>query len=293
MKRLSILLVIFICSAQFALSQNVDSIKVEQSGDFIKIRYKILNSKPDQIYRVIVQCSMNGGLNMDLRSISGDTGDNVVGGRPEYWVVWDVLKDVEEVKSVEFIVKAELVSDNSLKSGSDKMNNTTGWDKKRFNIFMVAEAPGPKLGVRIGYMGSVGISAKYVKGKTIKGSDIQGMNLTGVILPTLEEPEVSMYSINLTVRIVNTNGVQMHISLGMANSDFRFLRKETQDALTSTFVMHKMNGPELGFVIGLKRVTAFASFTHFDPGKLERSSNGTERCWSNRSFADFGLGLRF
>ena len=58
-------------------SQKVDSIKVEQSGDFIKIWYKILDSEPGQTYRVKVLCSINGGLNTELRSISGDAGEQV------------------------------------------------------------------------------------------------------------------------------------------------------------------------------------------------------------------------
>jgi hypothetical protein len=45
-----------------------------------------------------------------LNSLSGDYGDNVVGGRQEYMVLWDVLKDVDEVKSVDFSVRAELLN---------------------------------------------------------------------------------------------------------------------------------------------------------------------------------------
>jgi hypothetical protein len=113
MKRISIILSLLFCSVQFALSQKVDNITVVQSGDLINIRYKILNSSSAQLFRVKVLCSLNGGLNTEIRSFSGDAGDNVAGGRSDYLVVWDVLKDVDEIKSVEFIVRAELISDNS------------------------------------------------------------------------------------------------------------------------------------------------------------------------------------
>ena len=91
MKKLFSFVIIAIMFSSYLNSQSVDSIKVEQSGDFIKIRYKILNSAPDQIYKVKVLCSINGGMNNEIRSITGDVGDHVVGGKPEYWVIWDVL----------------------------------------------------------------------------------------------------------------------------------------------------------------------------------------------------------
>jgi hypothetical protein len=59
--------------------QTVDSIKVEQAGELIKIHNKILNSTPDQFFKVTVLCSINGGLQSVLKSLSGDYGDNVVG----------------------------------------------------------------------------------------------------------------------------------------------------------------------------------------------------------------------
>ena len=79
MKKLSFLLILFVCSIQISLSQKVDSINVEQTGDFIKIRYKIADSKPGQVFRVKVLCSINGGLNTEIESVSGDTGDQVAG----------------------------------------------------------------------------------------------------------------------------------------------------------------------------------------------------------------------
>ncbi len=185
--------------------QTVDSLKVEQAGDFIKIRYKILNSTPDQVFRVKVLCSINGGLNTEIRSISGDVGDMVAGGKPEYWVVWDVLKDVDEIKSVEFIVRAELVKDNSL-SGKAGPNTLS---KSRFHVLAVVGGPEPVFGVKIGYMGSWGISAMYLKG-------------VGKLL--------YVGSLDLTKRIVNIKKSKIHLFAGITFSS------KYQDLTTKNYV---------------------------------------------------------
>jgi hypothetical protein len=187
-------------------SQTVDSIKVEQSGDFIKIRYQIRNSNPDQIYRVKVLCSINGGLNNELRSVSGDTGDHIVGGKPEYWVVWDVLKDVDQVNSVEFIVRAELVSE------TDKgVRKEINWSDKKMHVLVVGDrgSKGNLAGIRLGYMGKFGITAKVAKGSVtddfVLGSE--GQNTEVPLLNT---------SLDLSARLVNSRKFQLHYLLGIA-----------------------------------------------------------------------------
>jgi hypothetical protein len=84
MKKLTIILLISIGFFSLIKSQTVDSIKVEQAGELIKIHYKILNSNQYQTFRVTVFCSINGGLESKLKSLSGDFGENVIGGRDEY-----------------------------------------------------------------------------------------------------------------------------------------------------------------------------------------------------------------
>jgi hypothetical protein len=157
-------------------SQNVDSIKVEQSGDLIKIRYKILNSNSNQTFRVSVTCAVNGGLQSIPKSLSGDFGENVVGGRDEYMVLWDVLKDVDEVNSVDFSVKAELMKGSIENAGT----------KQQIHVLGVVEGPGPQLGVRLGYMGSWGFSTMV----TGSSNFING-------------------SLDLTKRVVNAKKIQI------------------------------------------------------------------------------------
>jgi hypothetical protein len=98
MKKTALTLILLFGLFPIILSQTVDSIKIEQAGELIKVHYKILNSNQSQVFRVTVYCSINGGLPSVIKSLSGDFGENVVGGRTDYMVLWDVLKDVDEFK---------------------------------------------------------------------------------------------------------------------------------------------------------------------------------------------------
>lgn len=52
----------FITLLPLCKGRTVDSIVIEQAGDMIKVHYKLLNSTPDQIFRISVLCSINGGF---------------------------------------------------------------------------------------------------------------------------------------------------------------------------------------------------------------------------------------
>lgn len=254
--------VILLGFSVFLNAQSVDSIKVEQAGEMIKIHYKILNSNSYQLFRVTVFCSINGGLKSELKSLSGDFGENVVGGRTEYMVLWDVLKDVEEVRSVDFSVRAELIKDDSPKS-IDKTQSD--WKSKRFYVLpTLHEGKGMLYGVRLAYMGSFGVSWKIVYGK------IEQYLSEGV-------PDFHT-SFDLTKRIINYNGFQFHIIAGIA---YGKLEVETP---ASKF--EKYPGYEVGAVIAIRRVVLSYGFDHYsvklDPGWIARSN-----------FQNFGIGIRF
>jgi hypothetical protein len=270
MKKKAILLLFTLLGlTPILLSQTVDSIKVEQSGDFIKVRYKILNSRPDQLFRVKVLCSINGGLNTELRSVSGDTGENIVGGKPEYFVVWDVLKDVEELTSVEFIIRADLISDlSSMNINQGSMNaETLKWSKKRFNLMPAAQFPGAKVGFRIGYMGSFGILGQMVHGNAIikKGISVP------IGMTTEFEPEkYASLSLDITKRIVNSKGFQMHLIAGVLRTQHVF---RDDNAFATPYHHEKVFGPEAGFAFGVRWLSMTFMFTHVDPGQVEKTSD--------------------
>jgi hypothetical protein len=289
MKKLLLTITIIFGFISILNSQKVDSIKVEQAGDFIKIRYKIVNSSMGQMYRVKIQFTINGGLRQEPRTISGDVGEQVAGGKSEYWALWDVLKDIDELKSVEFYVIAELVNKSPVlssdKTSSKKNENPTGWNKKGFHVFVDLQAPGPKFGAMIGYSRAVGIMMKYVQGKTGMGGDVQ----SGV--PAHVGPATAYYSTDLTVRIINIKGFQMHIAAGLAMSQFEF--SENIGPGNYRFFSHNLKGVEAGFIFDIKRIAIIGSLSHFDPKSVESGNSGNIRCWSNRTFYDLGVGVRF
>ena len=92
-------------------SQTVENIRVEPEGENIKINYRIGGSTDAQLYNVYLTCSMDGGPRFEPRSVIGDVGQNIRGGRSFYTVIWDVFEDVELVGNAEFFVRVELVSD--------------------------------------------------------------------------------------------------------------------------------------------------------------------------------------
>jgi hypothetical protein len=236
-----------------AQGQTVDSIKVEQAGDLIKIHYNILNSKPEQVFRVTVLCSINGGLQSVIKSLSGDFGDNVVGGRSEYMVLWDVLKDVDEVKSVDFSVKAELLKDNTLK---DNHKTKPKWEDKKIYLMPSFSQAQDKItfGIRFAYMGQWGVSGKYV--------------LRSFELNPTDKVTIFHTGIDLTKRLINKEKISMHL---MAGFNYGAFLTGDSDGLENPITF------EIGTIIAVKRIAiSFAGSSY-----------------QNHFIANFGIGARF
>lgn len=235
MKKTAALLMILLSFSFAASSQKVDSIRTEQSGDFIKIRYKIADSRPGEIYSVKVLCSINGGLNTELRNVTGDVGDMVAGGKPEYWVVWDVLKDVEEVKSVDFIVRAELKQ--AVRPPREKGHVV--------NLAPAVQFPGPGFGARFGVFGKFGVSLQFISWKAV----LTDPSYTG-------DNKFKRFSLALASRLVSAGKSQVHLLTGFTVGNT--LIKETYvNTGTSTQTHYKKAftpGPELGFAVSSGRM---------------------------------------
>jgi hypothetical protein len=269
MRKIAATLFILFASLTSIISQTVDSIKVEQTGELIKVHYKILNSSQSQVFRVTVYCSINGGLQSVIKNLSGDFGDNVIGGRPEYMVLWDVLKDVDEVKSVDFSVRAELLKDYSIAntSGSKTLS------KRRFYVLAAVGNPGPSIGVKLGYMESWGISAMYLKGKN-------NNNYSGTEVP------VFVTSFDVTKRIVNTQNFKVHLFTGVIASKF-----STQTKTTHTTLGYKsLAGIEGGLICSIHNFSFAIGTGTF---KTDRG-NDIEIGGDDDNYRGyFGLGYRF
>jgi len=112
MKRAFILLLLVATFLPVA-SQTVENIRVEQEGENLLIHYRIGGSTSEQLYDVKLTCSIDNGPVFEPRSVIGDVGRNIRGGKSYNTVVWDVFEDVSEVGSVEFFVEVVLVKDES------------------------------------------------------------------------------------------------------------------------------------------------------------------------------------
>ena len=97
--------------ACFVNAQTVENVTVRPDGDNIRVTYRIGGSTDAQIYTVTVNCSVDGGRRFEPKTLDGDYGANIRGGKSIYLVIWDVFEDVDEVGNVEFFVKVDLVSD--------------------------------------------------------------------------------------------------------------------------------------------------------------------------------------
>ncbi len=108
------LLIALIVTTLTAYTQTVENIRVVQDGDNLKITYRIGASSDAQLYNVFLSCSMNGGKRFEPTAVIGDVGENIIGGKSFYTIIWDVFEDVEEVVNPEFFIKVDLVSDASV-----------------------------------------------------------------------------------------------------------------------------------------------------------------------------------
>ncbi len=95
-------------------SQTVENIQVETNGDQILIHYRIGASAPDQLFHVTLTCSMDGITRFEPASTRGDVGPNILGGKSNYTIMWDVFEDLEEVSQAEFFVRIDLDRDESV-----------------------------------------------------------------------------------------------------------------------------------------------------------------------------------
>lgn len=99
--------------SMFAKAQTVENIRTEQDGEKINIYYQIANSNNKQLIRVTISCLVNESNKITLKSITGDVGDYIIGGKKEYKAVWDVLQDIDELTNAKFFVKIEIKDDSS------------------------------------------------------------------------------------------------------------------------------------------------------------------------------------
>jgi hypothetical protein len=266
MRITKILISVVMCFGMITIvqSQTVDSIKAEQAGNLIKINYKILNSNTYQVFRVTVSATINGGLESRLKSLSGDFGDNVIGGKSEYLVLWDVLKDVDEVRSVDFSIKAEKVKDDSPRTTSSKIESFK--NKRIYIIPSMGQGHGTYYGLRFAYMGSWGVSAKMLFGKEEREWESGG-------------EDVSHLSFDISKRIISKGVFQMHLIAGV-NYGKLLVYNGSGAGYFDKFATY-----EAGAVFGIGSVSVSFAITPYNPTQ-------SLPFW-RKDFGNFGIGMRF
>ena len=110
MKRV-LLLFTALSMVYIANAQTVENITVTPEDDKIIINFRIGGSTDAQFYNIILTCSMDGKSRFEPKTVIGDVGDNIRGGRPYYTIEWDVFRDLDEVGAAEFFVKVDMVRD--------------------------------------------------------------------------------------------------------------------------------------------------------------------------------------
>jgi hypothetical protein len=284
-----ILIILLLGLATILRAQTVDNITTEQSGDFIRIGYQLPGSQAGQTFRVQVLCSINGGLNTEIKSVSGDIGDNIQGGKSEYFVLWDVLKDVDELTSAEFIIRAELMKDINIESVPFKNKLLTEkWSKKWIHLNPAIELPGQKPGMMFGIMGSFGASASLNYGNYSIDGDVPTAIGDITIDEFLDNKKVYSSSYFLTKRIVNYNAFQMHLMAGLGRTRLIF---QNPGAAQNPFREEKLYGPAFGITADYKLASIHLHFNHFDPGSVEKEDDS--EALSPLSYVSFALGVRF
>lgn len=186
--------------------QVVDSIKVEKEGNIVKLRYQILNSNSKQTFKITVFYSDYNVKRKEIKKLLGDFGEEVIGGKPEYLVNWNVLQEIDTLISAEFFVRSELI-----KGKPTKLKYP--FDKKYY-ITPTIEFPDPIYGLRASYLAKWGISLAFLKGKRNADTLYQ---VSQYFYDLKEAPvDVLTFSIGVTKCICNKKNFKMHILCGLA-----------------------------------------------------------------------------
>ncbi len=266
---------IFLLMISSCLSaQEVQNIRTEQSGDFIKISYQIVNSTPDQVYKVQVLCSINGGMNSEVRSISGDVGSSVAGGKEDYWALWDVLKDVDELSSAEFVVRAELISGSTEKVERD-------WSTKKIHVqALIGRSEDILYGGRVAYCGKYGVSVRFAMGKMYDDFVYEHEGI-------LTDVSLIISGIDFTMRLVNSGSLQIHYMLGGAYCTVKAGQGGTSQDMTGD-IYREYIGIDMGFLLDIGSFSLSTGVSLFPPREIEPAEYDLRP-----ATFDMGIGFRF
>ena len=139
--------------------------EVVPTDSTIEISYKIPNSTRSDYFEVQIEVSMDGGTRRPIRSITGDVGPRIQGGKSIYRATWRVFQDVQEIGEAEFYVEARKLPPSTISTPSSTRptipNNSTS---TRINYWFLAGevivepvCGVASFGVRWGYVNKWGV----------------------------------------------------------------------------------------------------------------------------------------
>jgi len=213
MKKLLSLLFFFTTISMLS-AQTVENIRVKQDGDNLEISYRIGGSTAQQLYFVILTCSIDNNPVFEPKSVIGDVGSNIRGGKSFNTILWDVFEDVEEVGSVEFFVKVNLISEQADTERTEltfRNKNVISHDNDRKFFLGYGGSIVHPLGARIGFLGNWGAygSMRY-GGLDDPWIDDNGNEVYDVLFTA---------SVGVTKRILTWEKLRLHGYAGLGLGD--------------------------------------------------------------------------
>lgn len=203
-------------------AQTVENIRVEQDGENLKIHYRIGGSTSEQLYFVTLTCTIDGGPEFEPKTVIGDVGGNIRGGKSFNTIIWDVYEDVEDIGKAEFFVQVDLEKDESTKNIMEEAIKELRPEQKTETV----DDPGnnytdystPPRKIYVGYAGSV-IHPLGFRAATLG-------NWGGYVHFRYGgwDPNWAQYwaaaEAGVTKRIVNREKFRLHAYLGLGAGDY-------------------------------------------------------------------------
>lgn len=267
-------------------AQTVGGISAEQVGEHVVITYHIYDSNPDQLFKVSIYCSINEMPDTLLTNVSGDVGDIVPGGKSEYQALWNVLKDVKNLSSADFLIKASLQK-KTPHIPSSRFFITPSTNGNEGNLlyalfsgnFQVNADNNKILGTQIGYMGNWGILTSF----SWKNGLIHNTDADDYIWNDQEKDPFFLYvsSLDVTKRVASADFAQLHLFMGPALLTSKFSLDNTRTVYNSSA------GIDMGIITNISMISLSLGYT-FAPNLFFNETKTVNNGWLR-----LGIGTRF
>jgi hypothetical protein len=172
---------VLLLNAMPTVAQDFANLSVKQLGEKVNLEYAISGESLGQLFNVTPYYSLDAGKTfLPMKSVSGNVGLNVLGGRNQV-IIWDVLKDMAELDGdVMFKLTAEAKSTAPIQDEVGKMNfqieSLHHLDKNRAELMLSITNNGPTRDLKLSNGFTTITDFKKQKYDAQKGTlaDVQG-----------------------------------------------------------------------------------------------------------------------